>query len=116
MRIQNLVLLTSLVAIGCGEKSDEESDESRLEELAEACHGLNDSYMYYAAECSFPAIDFECDDKIDRTREEDCIDEAEAALECSERIGYTDLECDEGDAALTLCAAEGLAWNACVGL
>ena len=111
MRIQNLVLVTSLFAIACGK-----SDDNRLEELGEACKELNDSYLYYAAECSYDAYDFECDEKMELTEEEGCIEEAEAALECSERIGYTDLECDEGEAALILCADEGQDWNDCVGL
>lgn len=111
MRIQNLVLVTSLFVLACGK-----SDDKRLEELGEACKELNDSYLYYAAECSYDAVDFECDEKIELTGEEGCIEEAEAALECSERIGYTDLECDEGEAALILCADEGQDWNDCVGL
>ena len=111
MQIRNLVLVTSLFAVACGK-----SDEKRLEELGEACKELNDSYLYYAAECSYDAVDFECDEKIELTEEEGCLEEAEAALECSERIGYTDLEWDEGEAALILCADEGQDWNDCVGL
>jgi len=111
VQIRNLVLVTSLFAFACGK-----SDDKRLDELGEACKELNDSYLYYAAECSYDAIDFECDEKMELTEDEGCIEEAEAALECSERIGYTDLECDEGEAALILCADEGQAWNDCVGL
>ena len=112
MNTQNLLLVASLFAFGCGEKSDEE----RLDDLGAACTEMNDGYNILAANCGFPAMDFACDERISQTEENGCIDQAEDALACSERIGYSDLECDEADAALILCEDEGTAWAKCVGM
>ena len=113
MQIRNLVFVASLFAIGCGK-----SEESRLDDLVEACEAYNESFNDLADSCEGLArTDFDCEEQRDLTEEHGCLEEAEAAVQCLEAIDFETLPCDESSLeALDSCTADGEAWNECVGL
>ena len=112
MSIHRFILFASLFAIGCGK-----SDEERLDDLVTGCESLNDAYRQLADECDFPDIIIDCEDQRTIAEESGCIDEAEEALACSQRIGYESLECDDDlTGALDACADEAQAYSECAGL
>ena len=106
MRIHDLFLVASIFTIGCREK--------RLDELKETCESLNDSVIEIEEECGgFRYTRDDCEKYRDRMEEEGCIKEAEAALECNERV-WSSLECDDDiEGAWDSCEAEGKALSDC---
>jgi hypothetical protein len=113
VQTRNLVLVASLFAFGCGEKSDDE----RLDDLVAGCESLNQAYNSLAATCEgLDPTAIDCEEIRNKTEENGCIDEAEASLGCMEDIGFESLECeDESLAMLATCSDEGLAFNDCIG-
>jgi hypothetical protein len=106
MSIHRFILFASLFAIGCGK-----SDEERMDDLIAGCESLLESYRQLADECGLGDFIIDCQDL-----DSDCLDEAEASLECSQRIGYESLECnDDLEGALDACADEFTAYSACAG-
>jgi len=110
VQIKNLALIASLFAIGCG-------DKDRLDALMEECEAINVAYNEIADSCdTLTRTDIDCQERRDLTEEHGCLDEAEAALECLEGIGYDTLPCEESSLdALATCQADGDAWTECVG-
>lgn len=116
MQIQRLALIAALFAFGCGEKSDEDNDDRGLDELVEACQGLREAYTTLEDKCGSLDINLgDCQEQIDWTEQQGCVDEAKTAIECSESIGFASLDCNKVDSALKTCEAEGNAWAECVG-
>ena len=132
MQIQRLALIASLCAFGCGEKSDEDNDDSwsdggsadswwdaeRLDALLDGCKSVNEAWNELADSCdSFGRTYIDCEEQVDLAEERGCLDEAEASMECIEVIiDYETLKCDESTlAALASCTAESEAYNACIG-
>ena len=113
MQIKNLALIASLFALGCGDKSDDE----RLDALVEGCESLNEAWNELADSCDgLDRTYIDCEEQRDLTEEHGCLDEAEAAMECLEGIGYETLPCDESSLrALENCTADGEAFNECTG-
>ena len=131
MQIHKITLIASLFAFGCGEKSDEDNDDSwsdggsadswsdaeRLDALVEGCESLKEAWNELADSCDgFDRSYIDCEEQVDLTEEHGCLDEAEAALECLEGIGYDTLPCEESSLdALATCQADSAAFNACIG-
>ena len=115
MQIKALFLLAPLFAFGCGEKSDEE----RLDDIVERCHSFMSDYDKVTSECGFQnPINVDCDEGRKLIKENDCIDQTEAALDCADSEDYASLheQCDKVDAALEACAEPAQAWIECMGL
>ena len=116
MQIQKITLIASLFTFGCGEKSDEDKDDKGLDDLVEACQDLRVAYTTLEEQCG--ALDItlgDCQDLIDWTDAQGCVDEAKTAIECSESIGFESLYCNDVLSALETCQTESNAWIACVG-
>jgi hypothetical protein len=113
VQTRNLVLIASLFAFGCGEKSDDE----RLDDLVAGCESINQAYNTLAANCDgLEQETFDCQEMRDETEDNGCIEEAEASLGCMEDIGFASLECDEESLGMILtCADEGTAYTDCIG-
>ena len=112
MTVKHLLLFSSLFALGCGEKSDEE----RLDDLEAACADYLEGYSRLQEECNLPDPGFTCAEQRKLTEESGCIDEAEAALECGQNADFDSLTCeDDLLAELSKCEEPGTAWNECVG-
>tara|TARA_B100000530_G_scaffold189533_1_gene120220 strand:+ start:103 stop:447 length:345 start_codon:yes stop_codon:yes gene_type:complete len=114
MQIKALFLLAPLFAFGCGEKSDEE----RLDDLVERCHSFMSDYNRVVSECGLTNdLNVDCDEGRELIKDNECIDQTEAALDCADSQDYASLQCDDDiDAALQACAEPAFAWIECMGL
>ena len=116
MQIQKITLIAALFAIGCGEKSDEDKDDKGLDSLVEACQDLREAYTTLEEQCGALNITLgDCQDLVDWTEAQGCVDEAQTAIECSESIGFASLYCNDIASALETCQTESNAWVECVG-